>query len=82
VEQIILYHHEKFDGSGFPEGLVGDHIPFPARIVGLANIFDNYVTGQGTHKAMPIPEARESIRQEAGKSLDPELAHLFATVVW
>lgn len=82
VEQIIRYHHEKFDGSGFPEGLAGDHIPFPARIVGLANVFDNYVTGQGTQKAMPVPEARENIRQEAGKSIDPQLADLFANVVW
>ncbi len=82
VEQIIRSHHEKFDGSGFPEGLVGDQIPSPARIVSLANIFDNYVTGQGVPKAMPVPEARESIRQEAGKSLDPELAELFANVVW
>ena len=82
VEQIIRYHHEKFDGSGFPEGLTGDHIPFPARVVGLANIFDNYVTGQGISKAIPVPEARETIRQEAGKSVDPTLAELFAKVVW
>ena len=82
VEKIIRYHHEKFDGSGFPEGLVGDQIPFPARIVALANVFDNYVTGQGTQRAMPVPEARESIRQDAGKSLDPQLADLFAKVVW
>ena len=82
VEQIIRSHHEKFDGSGFPEGLAGDAIPFPARIVGLANVFDNYVTGQGGQKAMPVPEAREQIRQEAGKSLDPQLADLFANVVW
>ena len=73
VEQIIRYHHEKFDGSGFPEGLAGDDIPFPARLVGLANVFDNYVTGQGmSQRAMPVPEAREKIRQDAGKSLDPE----------
>ncbi len=82
VEQIIRSHHEKFDGSGFPDGLAGDKIPFPARIVGLANVFDNYCTGQSTHQTMPVPEARETIRQEAGKSLDPELANLFATVVW
>ena len=82
VEQIIRSHHEKFDGSGFPEGLAADNIPFPARIVGLANLFDNYVTGQGGQKAMPVPEAREHIRQEAGKSLDPKLADLFANVVW
>jgi len=82
VQQIIRCHHEKFDGSGFPEGLAGDQIPFPARIVGLANVFDDYVTGQGANKAIPVPEARENIRQEAGKSLDPKLADLFAKVVW
>ena len=82
VEQIICSHHERFDGSGFPEGLVGDQIPLPARIVGLANTFDNYVTGDDIHKAMPVPEARDHIRQDGGNSLDPQLTDLFATVVW
>lgn len=82
VEQIIRHHHEQFDGSGFPDGLVGEQIPFPARIVSLANIFDHYVTGHGPDSAMPLPEAREKIRQNAGRSLDPKLADLFAKVVW
>jgi putative two-component system response regulator len=82
VEQIIRHHHEKFDGSGFPDGLVGEQIPFPARIVGLANIFDHFVTGHESQAAMPVPEAREKIRQEAGKHVDPILARLFAKVVW
>jgi response regulator RpfG family c-di-GMP phosphodiesterase len=63
--------------------LIGEQIPFPARIVGLANIFDHFVTGHGGFQtAMPVPEARETIRQEAGKSVDPQLADLFANVVW
>lgn len=82
VEQIIRHHHERFDGSGYPDGLIGEHIPFPARIVGLANTFDHFVTGYGSQTAMPVPEAREKIRQEAGKRLDPKLADLFAKVVW
>lgn len=82
VEQIICHHHERFDGSGFPDGLVGEQIPFSARIVGLANFFDHFVTGHGSQTPMPVPEAREKIRQEAGKSLDPTLADLFAKVVW
>ncbi len=82
VEQTIRHHHEKFDGSGFPDGLIGHQIPLPARIVGLANIFDHFVTGYGSQPALPVPEAREKIRQEAGKSLDPKLADLFAKVVW
>lgn len=82
VEQIIRHHHENFDGSGYPDGLIGEQIPFPARIVGLANIFDHFVTGHGFQTAMPVPEARETIRQEAGKRVDPKLADLFAKVVW
>ena len=82
VEQIIHHHHENFDGSGFPDGLSGEHIPFPARIVGLANVFDHFVTGHGSQTALPVPEAREKIRQEGGKRLDPKLSDLFAKVVW
>jgi len=82
IEQIIRHHHEKFDGSGFPDGLIGEQISLAARIVALANIFDHFVTGHGVQAAMPVPEAREKIRQEAGKSLDPKLADLFAKVVW
>jgi putative two-component system response regulator len=82
VEQIIRHHHERVDGSGYPDGLAGEQIPFPARIVGLANLFDHFVTGHGAQRAMPVPEAREKIRQEAGKSVDPQLADLFAKVVW
>lgn len=82
VEQIIRHHHEHYDGSGYPDGLIGEHIPLSARIVGLANIFDHLVTGYGSQTAMPVPEARERIRQEAGKSVDPNLADLFAKVVW
>ncbi len=80
--QIIRCHHERFDGSGFPEGLRGEAIPMPARIVALANTFDNIVTGQDRSSPLPIPEAREAIRLEGGKSLDPQLADLFAKVVW
>ncbi len=82
ILQIIRSHHEKYDGTGYPEGLAGNDIPFPARIVALANVFDNMVTGSGQARAMPVPEAREQIRLEAGKSLDPQLAELFAKVVW
>ena len=82
VKDIIRFHHERFDGTGFPEGLKGENIPFPARIVGLANRFDHLVTGQDKNKVLTIPEAREAVRLEGGKSLDPELAGLFAKVVW
>ncbi len=82
VLDIIRHHHERFDGTGYPEGLRGDAISLPTRIVALANTFDNIVTGNNHSNPLPIPEAREAIRLEAGKSLDPQLADLFAKVVW
>ncbi len=82
VRDIIQYHHETFDGTGYPDGLRGEAIPHPARIVGLANTFDHMLTGQTGTKPMSIPEAREAIRLKGGKTFDPELANLFAKVVW
>lgn len=82
VVQIIRHHHECFDGTGYPDGLQGDHIPYLARLVGLANMFDNLVAGKPGHDPIPIPKAREHIRREAGVSVDPTLADLFAKVVW
>lgn len=82
VEQIIRHHHEQYDGAGYPDGLSGERIPFSARVVSLANTFDHFVTGHGVQSSMPVPEAREHIRRDAGKQLDPNLAELFAKVVW
>ena len=82
VREIIRHHHERFDGKGFPDGLSGESIPFGARIVGIANFFDNLVTGETEHGALAISEAREYIRREAGQRLDPDLAELFPRVIW
>jgi len=82
VSQIIHSHHERYDGTGYPDGLAGDEIPYLARIVGLANLFDHLVVGHESQGPLAIPEAREHIRREAGKGIDPTLADLFAKVVW
>jgi len=82
VGTIIRHHHERFDGTGYPDGLQGEHIPFLARLVSLANTFDNLVTGHAGCGAIAIPEAREFVRREAGLEFDPALADLFAKVVW
>ena len=82
VSQILRSHHERYDGSGYPDGLAKEEIPYLARIVGLANLFDHLVVGHQNQGPLAIPEAREYIRQEAGKGIDPELAELFAKVVW
>ncbi len=82
VREIIRHHHERYDGKGFPDGLSGKNIPYAARIVGIANFFDNLMTGETEHGSLAILEARECIRREAGHRLDPELAELFPRVIW
>ncbi|MCA9471979.1 MAG: response regulator [Nitrospirales bacterium] len=82
ISDIVHSHHERWDGTGYPDELTGEAIPYLARIVGLANIFDHLVVGQNNRGPLAVPEAREHIRREAGKSIDPTLANLFAKVVW
>ncbi len=78
---VIRSHHERYDGTGFPDQLQGDGIPLAARIVGIANTFDNLVSGGKDVAPITVPEAREHIRREAGHTLDPKLGELFAKIV-
>lgn len=63
--KVILYHHEKMDGSGYPEGLKGDEIPVVARIVGIADIYDALTTDRPYRKGMEKGKALEIISNEA-----------------
>lgn len=78
---IIRSHHERYDGTGFPDNLQEDAIPLAARIVAIANTFDNLVSGGRESSPVTVPEAREQIRRQAGQALDPSLAELFANIV-
>lgn len=81
IGQIISYHHEWFDGSGYPSGLHGNGIPLFARIVCIAQAFDHLVSAPPGRLAMSIEEAGEQIRRQAGTHFDPSLAELFAREV-
>ncbi|HEX9743179.1 MAG TPA: HD domain-containing phosphohydrolase [Nitrospiraceae bacterium] len=74
--QIIAHHHERHDGSGYPDGLAGDHIPLLARIVGIAQTFDHLTTPSELH-AMPFTDACAHLGNQAGTALDPDLVELF-----
>jgi HD-GYP domain-containing protein (c-di-GMP phosphodiesterase class II) len=73
----VLYHHEYPDGSGYPEGLVGDQIPLVARIVHVVDTFDALTSTRSYRKAYPIEEAFEIIRAEMGTRIDAEVAEAF-----
>ena len=77
ARQIALGHHEKWDGSGYPQGLAGEAIPEAARIVAIADVFDALTTARPYKKAWTIEAAVEQLRQDAGRHFDPTLVGLF-----
>lgn len=77
----IKYHHERWDGKGYPEGLKDDEIPLEARILALADAFDAMRSNRPYRQALPLEEALEEIRREAGTQFDPELAEVFIRVI-
>ncbi|MBM3249869.1 MAG: CHASE2 domain-containing protein [Candidatus Omnitrophica bacterium] len=77
----ILYHHERWDGSGYPQGLKGEAIPRAAQIISLADVFDALTTGRDYKKAFPVEEAVREINRVKGAQFDPRLADLFIEIV-
>ena len=71
--QIVLTHHERFDGKGYPQGLAGEEIPLGARIVAVANAFDSMTSDLPYRQRRPYSVARAEIQREAGKQFNPEV---------
>lgn len=74
---VVQYHHEKWNGSGYPIGLSGEDIPLSARIMAIADVFDAIVSKRVYKDAVPVYEVFEIIRKDAGTHFDPELAEIF-----
>lgn len=77
AREVAIYHHEKWDGSGYPHGLAGTAIPLSARIVALADVFDALTSERPYKKAWPEQDAVALLEKEAGAHFDPELVPLF-----
>ncbi|OQA62571.1 MAG: HD domain-containing protein [Treponema sp.] len=77
AKNIVLYHHEKWSGSGYTEGKAGEEIPLEARIVSIADVFDALVSERVYKPAYSFDEAIDIIRRERGKSFDPKLVDVF-----
>ncbi len=75
--EIALYHHEKWNGKGYPEGLKGESIPLSARMVAIADVFDAVTMKRPYKEPWPLEKAFELIEKEAGEHFDPELAKVF-----
>ncbi len=74
---IAISHHERWDGSGYPYGLMKEEIPLPGRIVAVADVFDALLTERIYKRAFTVRETVQILRDSAGEHLDPELVDLF-----
>jgi PAS domain S-box-containing protein/putative nucleotidyltransferase with HDIG domain len=75
--EVPYYHHEKWDGSGYPRGLKGDGIPLSARVFAVVDVFDALTSDRPYSKAWPPEEAYRYIREQAGKHFDPQIVKIF-----
>lgn len=76
VEQAVRYHHENFDGTGYPEGLAGDEIPIGARVIMVADTLDAMTTDRPYRSALSFDRVLEEVTKYSGKQFDPRLAEI------
>jgi len=81
VAPLILSHHERWDGKGYPQGLGGDEIPVGARILTIVDYYDAVTTERPYHKALTSDSAIGLLKHEAGRALDPKLVPLFVELL-
>ncbi len=78
---IIYHHQERFDGKGYPEGLIGEEIPLGARIIAILDTYDAMTSDRPYRKALPVEIAFEELRRCAGRQFDPRLVEVFIQMV-
>ncbi len=80
AKEIAHWHHEKWDGSGYPDGLAGEAIPIPARLMALADVFDALISRRVYKPPMPFEQARDIILGDRGRHFDPDVVDAFLDV--
>ncbi len=80
AKDVAYYHHERWDGSGYPFGLKGEEIPLSARVVAVADVYDALTTERRYKRSYSHEEARDVIVAEKSKQFDPELVETFLEV--
>jgi diguanylate cyclase (GGDEF)-like protein/putative nucleotidyltransferase with HDIG domain len=80
VVPIVHSHHEKYDGTGYPEGLVGDQIPIGARILSAVDCLDALASDRQYRQALPLDDAMAIVAREAGKAFDPKIVTILQSM--
>jgi putative nucleotidyltransferase with HDIG domain len=81
LRPMVRSHHERWDGTGYPDRLSGDDIPLVARILCIADVYDALTTDRSYRAAYPREQALELLQEEAGKLIDPELFEVFRNII-
>jgi putative nucleotidyltransferase with HDIG domain len=81
LAELVLSHHEQWDGSGYPKGLKGEEIPLLARIIALAESYDRMINDSENTKAMSEADAIRLIEEKAGEQFDPQPVEVFIKLV-
>ena len=80
AKDIIYHHHEKYDGTGYPENLKGDEISTNSKIMALIDVYDALANERVYKKAMPYDEVEQFMRDQSGKAFDPKVVNIFLLV--
>jgi HD-GYP domain-containing protein (c-di-GMP phosphodiesterase class II) len=77
----VRWTHERYDGSGYPDRLVGEEIPLGARIIAVCDAFDAMIANRSYRKALSVEQAVSELRRYAGTQFDPIVVEAFCTVM-
>ena len=80
LAQIVVAHHERWDGTGYPHGIAGEQIPLCARILSVVYAYDAMTSRRPYHEPLPIAEARTELLRCSGSQFDPRVVHAFLQV--
>ena len=81
ITEIIKYHHEYYNGKGYPYGLKGEEIPLGSRIIAIADAFDSMVSNRAYRSSKTPDEAVQILEQGAGEQFDPNLVEIFKSIL-
>jgi len=81
VGSVVRYHHERYDGTGYPERIAGEAIPLESRIIAVADTYDAMTSSRSYRKEIPPEEALVELRRVAGSQLDPQIVQAFCQIV-